>query len=367
MSAPARILRWPLHGKTARPSSTSKAACTAAPPPWPSPAAIESRQQPSLHLSTTTRPPQHPQQTYPSRKNLTTLQQDTRVPPNPLPEIALFKSYPPLLSPDPNHHKPLDERKVKLGKTLRILQSHLPTLLQSPLPQQVLSPSITLHLFPSTHPHLPTVTGRVAYIAALWSSPIAWNRVPLVGNVRLEILSERMVDSPVYASLPGGRRPEGACGEQLIVRWRTVGGGGGKVRGWLGFGNGEGKNNNGNTAGKMPGISGKKETCDEKEDGAVERLLKGEERKTEVKAPVGMAQPASGGGSKEFTGLFIFDFDSEGRILSHTIEHVQEGGQWEKGVGAKVVGLTDWLLGGIKGGDAPCPVFARARFRKGRS
>ncbi|KAK4098200.1 hypothetical protein N658DRAFT_477446 [Parathielavia hyrcaniae] len=330
MLVPARILRLSLHGKAARPWLRSKAACAAASPPWPSPTELESRRQPSLHLSTTTRPPQSPQQTWPPRKKLTTLRQDTRVAPNPLPEIALFTSQPPLLSPDPSHHKPPDERKLELGKTLRILQSHLPTLLQAPLPQQILSPSITLHLFPSTHPHLPTVRGRVAYVAALWSSPIAWNRVPLVGNVRLEILSERVVDQPVYYhhhAPPGGggsggmrSRPEGACGEQLIVRWRTmgVGGGGGK----------------------------------------------GEEMgTTEVKAPVGMAQPAVGGGNKEFTGLFIFDFDSEGRILSHTIEHVQEGGQWEKGVGAKVVGLTDWLLGGIRGGDAPCPAFAR----KGRS
>ncbi len=64
--------------------------------------------------------------------------------------------------------------------------------------------------------------------------------------------------------------------------------------------------------------------------------------------------------SKEFTGLFIFEFDEEGRIISHTIEHVQEGGSWERGVGARVVGLTDWLLGGMKKngrGDegAPCP------------
>lgn len=69
------------------------------------------------------------------------------------------------------------------------------------------------------------------------------------------------------------------------------------------------------------------------------------------------------GEEKEFTGLFIFEFDSEGRILSHTIEHVDEGGNWEHGVGAKVVGLTDWLLGGMKGGregsDTPCPAFAR--------
>jgi hypothetical protein len=202
------------------------------------------------------------------------------------------------------------------------------------------------------------MTGRVAYIAALWSSPIAWNRVPLVGNVRLEILSERMVDTPVYGSLPGGRRPEGACGEQLVVRWRTVGGGGRRVRGWLGFGGGD-------SGGKKVGVG--KGDGDGGGNGDGDGGLQGKgESETEVKAPVGMAQ-AVGASNKEFTGLFIFDFDSEGRILTHTIEHVQEGGQWEKGVGAKVVGLTDWLLGGIRGGDAPCPAFARERFGKGRS
>ena len=73
----------------------------------------------------------------------------------------------------------------------------------------------------------------------------------------------------------------------------------------------------------------------------------------------GAQRPGEG---REFTGLFIFEFDGEGRILSHTIEHVEEGGQWERGVGAKVVGLTDWLLGGFKGNGegstTPCPAFS---------
>lgn len=215
------------------------------------------------------------------------------------------------------------------------------------------------------------MSGRVAYIAALWSSPIAWNRVPLVGNVRLEILSERMVDGgagagPVYLSGDGagdGRRPEGACGEQLIVRWRTVGKGG--WLGGLGLGSGEGPAAKGKGKGGGVGEEGNGSGGGGQGKEGL-RGNAGEEGEGEVKAPVGMAQ-AVGASNKEFTGLFIFDFDSEGRILSHTIEHVQEGGQWEKGVGAKVVGLTDWLLGGIKGGDAPCPAFARARWRRGRS
>lgn len=58
-----------------------------------------------------------------------------------------------------------------------------------------------------------------------------------------------------------------------------------------------------------------------------------------------------------FTGLFIFEFDGEGRVLSHTIEHVQSHGEWENSVGAKFVGLTDWLLGGMRGGREGCPAF----------
>ncbi|KAI9742423.1 MAG: hypothetical protein M1818_003957 [Claussenomyces sp. TS43310] len=221
---------------------------------------------------------------------------------------------------DKDHRKPPDKRTVKLGKTLRILQDRLPSLLQHPLPTEILSPQISLHLFPSTHPHLPTVTGRVAYIAALWTSPIAWGRVPIVGNVKLEILSERMIKkdsgtSPIYYTSEFG-----AHSEQLVVRWRTLG----KTRGK-------------GTGGSYRGI-GASEQVDK-----ITEFLGGGKGEDD---------------SKEFTGLFIFEFDEEGRIVSHTIEHVQEGGNWENGVGARVVGLTHWLLGGMKGNGergSPCP------------
>ncbi|KAI1368994.1 hypothetical protein F5Y08DRAFT_353515 [Xylaria arbuscula] len=218
--------------------------------------------------------------------------------------------------------QPDNERKVKLGKTLRILQERLPTLLQSPLPQEILSPNISLHLFPSTHPYLPTVSGRVGYIAALWTSPIAWNRVPIVGNVRLEILSERMVSQPLHFS---PRRP-GAYGEQLVVKWRTA----------------------------SSSSSSSSLSSDSEGEYNLDAHLRGSQTVGEKKA---------------FTGLFVFEFDKDGRIISHTIEHVDEHGEWEKGVGARMVGLTDWLLGGIKGrGDANggglpalCEVAARDR------
>ncbi|KAI0426073.1 hypothetical protein F5Y09DRAFT_320043 [Xylaria sp. FL1042] len=211
-----------------------------------------------------------------------------------------------------NSDQPENERKVKLGKTLRILQERLPTLLQSPLPQEILSPNISLHLFPSTHPYLPTVSGRVAYIAALWTSPIAWNRVPIVGNVRLEILSERMVSQPVHFS---PRRP-GAYGEQLVVKWRTA------------------SSSSSSSSPPSEADNASKPSLTEQGEQKLDAHLRGSQTVGEKKA---------------FTGLFVFEFDKDGRIISHTIEHVDEHGEWEKGVGARVVGLTDWLLGGIKG------------------
>ncbi|KAG5983597.1 hypothetical protein E4U55_007767 [Claviceps digitariae] len=208
-------------------------------------------------------------------------------------------------------HQAEDPNKAKLGKTLRILQDRLPTLLQSPLPQDILAPNISLLLFPTTHPHLPGVCGKVAYNAALWTSPIAWNRVPIIGNVKLEILAERVTSEPL-TFLP--RRP-GAIPEQLVVRWC------------------EQRRGNGANA---------------PEPGGMARAL-WRDRGVDP--------------NKAFTGLFIFDFDSQGRVLTHTIEQAQEGGDWEKGMGAKFVGLTDWLLGGMKNdrGEEPIPMFEKMK------
>ncbi|KAG6041084.1 hypothetical protein E4U41_006022 [Claviceps citrina] len=203
-----------------------------------------------------------------------------------------------------------DPNKAKLGRTLRILQERLPTLLQSPLPQDILAPNISLLLFPTTHPHLPAVSGKVAYNAALWTSPIAWNRVPIIGNVKLEILAERMVSEPL-TFLP---RRAGAMPEQLVVRW-----------------------------------------CEKRRSDG------------DLPEPGGMARALWRGRgvdpNKAFTGLFIFDFDAQGRVLTHTIEQAQEGGDWEQGMGAKFVGLTDWLLGGMKngGGESPVPMFEKLK------
>jgi hypothetical protein len=226
---------------------------------------------------------------------------------------------------------------------LRILQDRLPTLLQSPLPQEILAPNISLQLFPSTHPHLPTVSGRVAYNAALWTSPIAWNRVPIIGNVKLEILAERMTSEPL-TFLP---RRSGAIAEQLVVRWCE------KRKTPPPSSPPLSESPSSSPSSLSPPSSASSSAGSDRYP-----LASTIARSLRLTGRSRGADP-----NKAFTGLFIFDFDAEGRILTHTIEQAAAGNNWEKGVGAKVVGLTDWLLGGMRdpGGTPPLPMFERRR------
>nr|POE46168.1 uncharacterized protein CFP56_73547 [Quercus suber] len=216
----------------------------------------------------------------------------------------------------PGDRKPPDERTLQLGKTVRVLHDHLPTLLQSPLPGDVLSPLITLHLFPSTHPHLPTVSGRIAYVAALWTAPVAWGRVPLVGNVKLTILSERMVRNDSSSGTFGTRD------EKLVVKWKTCGptkhrdGTGGIYRG--------------------VGLVGK-DPVDRIKD-----FISGAQADKSDATP---RRPDD----EEFCGIFVFEFDEHGKIVKHVIEHTDEGGRWDHMT--RVVSVTDWLLGHLNAKD----------------
>jgi hypothetical protein len=132
------------------------------------------------------------------------------------------------------------------------------------------------------------VRGKIAYTAALWTAPVAWGRVPVVGNVKLNILSERMVKNGCAST------PAHLGSEKLIVKW---------------------------------------ETCGKSENGQV----------SDVVAKIRSVVAGSRRANEEFTGLFMFEFDEEGRIINHTIEHTDEGRHWEKT--AKVISVTDWLLG----------------------
>jgi len=127
--------------------------------------------------------------------------------------------------------------------------------------------------------------------------------MPVVGNVKLIILSERIMHG--QGQMDSDSDSNGEAKEKLIVRWKTCGKAKGDVTAQMK---------------KMMAILGR--------------------NKTE--------------GEQDFHGLFIFEFDDEGRIASHTIEHVEEGNDWERT--ARLISVTDWLLGkawGKNGDEVP--------------
>ncbi|KAF7595163.1 hypothetical protein BBP40_007130 [Aspergillus hancockii] len=232
-----------------------------------------------------------------------------------------------------NDHKPPDERILKLGRTLRILSPLLPSLLINPLPPDILSPNATLHLFPSTHPHLPVVKGRTLYRAALWTVPVAWSTLPLVGNVKLQILSERIVRAGTVLDLEQDSDNDHGD-ERLVVRWKT-----------------EPRREDHHSQ----ELTATRPTADQKRNAS-----QGNSHLSSSKDGTNKGLSVLLGGdapifplSKEeqFTGLFIFSFDEEGRILSHTIEHADDAFGWERT--AKFVTLTDWLIGKARGSLEP--------------
>jgi len=160
---------------------------------------------------------------------------------------------------------------------------------------------------------------------------MAWGRVPLVGNVKLIILSDRIVKNGTGSSYStSSDHPISVGNERLIVRWKTCGKTKGKGMGAL-----------------YRGI-GASEQVDK-----ITEWLGGDARDDE-----------------EFCGLFIFEFDEEGRIITHTIEHAEQSGNWDRP--SRVVTLTDWLLGRMNGNSKKVPELAwscaddangRRRFR----
>lgn len=179
------------------------------------------------------------------------------------------------------------------------------------------------------------------YRAALWTVPVAWSSLPLLGNVKLEILSERMVraDSVLgYSAQYNDASVE--CGEErLVVRWKT--------------------SHNTPTSESSPSSS-TSSTSESRDSGSVSRSKSGVNKSLSTllggDAPIFLP-----GKEGRFEGLFIFAFDEKGRIAGHTIEHADQADGWDRT--AKFVTLTDWLLGKARGslGEAAAPALAHSR------
>ncbi|KAI5293473.1 hypothetical protein KEM52_005498 [Ascosphaera acerosa] len=213
-----------------------------------------------------------------------------------------------------------NDRLVSLGKTLRLLSAHLPAIFVHALPQEIMAPDMTLHLFPSTHPRLPAVKGRMPCTAALWTAPVAWGSVPIVGNVRIMTISEKMVKNAAVSDSP-------AKNSRLIVRWTTVTDGG-----------------PGRSAPPQPGSSeNQSQRSAAHHDHAASHSVAGSNRG--LSSLLGGDAPMFQLRKEEaFAGIFVFSFDEHGRISDLKIEHAEENDHRERPSNG-VTSLADWLLG----------------------
>ena len=137
-----------------------------------------------------------------------------------------------------------------------------------------------------------------------------------MGNVKLQIVSEKIVRTG-FVSIPLEDDKPDLGEEKLVVRFKT-----------------EKKNSNGagsNAAARSTSVEG---------NGGINRGLS---------ALLGGDKPIFNlNKGDDFTGIFVFSFDSKGRIATHTIEHADESTGFDKT--SKVVTLTDWLLGKARWG-----------------
>ena len=150
---------------------------------------------------------------------------------------------------------------------------------------------------------------------------MAWGCVPIVGNVKLNILSEKIVRTG-FVNLPQVNDKPDLGEEKLVVRWKT-----------------EKKNGNGastNAAANSSAASGNTANGNGGINSGLSRLLGGDK-------PIFNLNKGD-----DFSGMFVFSFDSKGRIATHTIEHADESHGFDKT--SKMVTLTDWLLSKAKWG-----------------
>jgi hypothetical protein len=157
----------------------------------------------------------------------------------------------------------------------------------------------------------------MAYRAALWTAPVAWGCVPIVGNVKLTVISERIVRTGFVTSAHLDDNPD-LGEEKLVVRFKTE------------------KKKNGN--GQATNTAARSSTTEGNVNRGLSTLLGGDKPMVSLNK------------DDEFTGIFVFSFDSKGRIATHTIEHADENNGFDKT--SKVVTLTDWLLGKARWGRA---------------
>ena len=164
---------------------------------------------------------------------------------------------------------------------------------------------------------------------------MAWSSLPLVGNVKLQILSERIVRAGTVLD-PDGCSESESGDERLVVRWRTEPRREGHKGGSAGAASKSNKALSSSPSSEKLSHTSAKNGVNK----GLSVLLGGD-------APIFKLS-----NEEQFTGLFIFSFDEEGRISSHTIEHADDAGGWDRT--AKFV----TLIGKARGSLDPPPGLA---------
>ncbi|KAK9481021.1 hypothetical protein V1514DRAFT_288055 [Lipomyces japonicus] len=169
------------------------------------------------------------------------------------------------LDEDPTSHP-----KLNLGQTLDTLTELLPNIQHARIPASLLSPDIQLRFFPKTHPGLPSIHGKTAYLTT-------WKIAQWV--------------LPLFVLGPFGAIPEGA---RAVTQEDT-----------------------GDIVFKVVNMRVESDSPPEYEGIETTKLL--------VRWEMSFEPPKSRSGPDTVVaGLFTFDFDSDGRILAHSIDDVEE-------------------------------------------
>ena len=161
---------------------------------------------------------------------------------------------------------------------------------------------------------------------------MAWGCMPIVGDVKLQIMSERVVRTGFDFTIPEDAA-ENTGDEKLVVRWKT-----------------ESKASNGSPPTNSSSTSSSSSTNNMNR--GLSSLLGGDQPFLRLSR-----DPTQ----SPFSGLFIFCFDEEGRIVSHTIEHADEANGYDRT--ARVVSLTDWLIGKARGRQAEADLEPSLAYR----
>ncbi|KAK9463079.1 uncharacterized protein V1516DRAFT_671894 [Lipomyces oligophaga] len=221
---------------------------------------------------------------------------------------------------DPEIDYDRQKREGDLGKSLDTLMQVLPNLQHELPPSWLLSPNIQLRLFPTSHPNLPAIHGRTAYLAS-WR--LAQWILPLIVLGPIEGLTG-VLDS---ATTSTSSRSESSSTPSTSTQSDKSGLSG--LLGWIGDPHRE------KLTFKIINMRVVTDDAFETADTVTKlivrwqvtyarRYLSEDDGSGNASVVVGSRSPVSKTEPSIVTGLFTFEFDSAGKLVVHSIDDIEE-------------------------------------------